>query len=183
MKVVFRRVLPPPLCPRDRPFNQSFEHFSKAAPQIRMVIRHSYLRSQIHLRDILNLNVVKRRRSQLDIVVLLQFHVHLRQMRLCEIRKLFHFTPNHTREEAHPSHPHPLKSIGTSSCRPYSPHLAKDAHDYHISICDSNCTLLSWMESLILEYIHKRSVHILTIHVMNSCSSFGRAAWKCLHSS
>lgn len=125
MKVVFRRVLPPPLCPRDRPFNQSFEHFSKAAPQIRMVIRHSYLRSQIHLRDILNLNVV-RRRSQLDIVVLLQFHVHLRQMRLCKIRKLFHFTPNHTREEAHPSHPHPLKSIGTSSCRPYSPHLAKD---------------------------------------------------------
>lgn len=30
-------------------------------------------------------------------VGVVQFHVHLMQMRLCEIRKLFHYIPNHTR--------------------------------------------------------------------------------------
>lgn len=34
--------------------------------------------------------------QQLCILQLQQFHVHLKLMRLCEIRKLFHYVPNHT---------------------------------------------------------------------------------------
>ena len=139
MEVVFQLARPP----RFRPFNQSFEHFSKAAPQIRIEYNQTR-RSAVLLLQLLVLRGI----CELFRVALPEEHTgtasaaacllhvllhvnHLKQMRLCEIRKLFHYIPNHSyaRASTATSRKHRERVVGSWSSKE-----DPSRNVYHISI-------------------------------------------------